>query len=122
MHNRSLFLTAALLAATSGVAGAQVVRQIPSDNTAYGTTAAEFLLLAPTARGMALGNSFSALVTDISSLYPVHKLDGKWMLESRYLSLIKADKTLQPIAIVDWRTGETKATSDKPVSAQIFAR
>jgi len=69
MHNRSLILTVALLSAASGVARAQVVRQIPSDNTAYGTTAAEFLLLAPTARGMALGNSFSALVTDISSLH-----------------------------------------------------
>lgn len=69
MHNRSLILTVALLSAASGVASAQVVRQIESDNTAYGTTAAEFLLLAPTARGMALGNSFSALVTDISSLH-----------------------------------------------------
>jgi len=69
MHNRSLILTVALLSAASGVARAQVVRQVPSDNTAYGTTAAEFLLLAPTARGMALGNSFSALVTDISSLH-----------------------------------------------------
>ena len=69
MHNRSLILTVALLSAASGVARAQVVRQVESDNTAYGTTAAEFLLLAPTARGMALGNSFSALVTDISSLH-----------------------------------------------------
>ena len=69
MHNRSLILTVALLSAASGVARAQVVRQIPTDNTAYGTTAAEFLLLAPTARGMALGNSFSALVTDISALH-----------------------------------------------------
>lgn len=69
MHNRSLILTVALLTAATGVARAQVVRQIQSDNTAYGTTAAEFLLLAPTARGMALGNSFSALVTDISSLH-----------------------------------------------------
>ena len=69
MHNRSLFLAVALLSAASGAASAQVVRQIASDNTAYGTTAAEFLLLAPTARGMALGNSFAALTTDISALH-----------------------------------------------------
>ena len=67
MHNRSVIISLALLAATAGAAQAQ--RQIESDNTAYGTTAAEFLLLAPTARGAALGNSFSALVTDISSLH-----------------------------------------------------
>jgi len=67
MHNRSLFLTFALLAGVAGTAAAQ--RQIESDNTAYGTTAAEFLLFAPTARGAALGNSFAALATDISSLH-----------------------------------------------------
>jgi len=43
--------------------------QIKSDNTAYGTTAAEFLLLPPTARGAALGGSFAALATDLSSVY-----------------------------------------------------
>jgi hypothetical protein len=43
--------------------------QIKSDNTAYGTTAAEFLLLAPTARGAALGGSFAALTTDLSAVY-----------------------------------------------------
>jgi hypothetical protein len=39
------------------------------DNTAYGTTAAEFLLLGAGARGTALGGSFAAIATDISSLY-----------------------------------------------------
>jgi hypothetical protein len=68
MRNRSVLITIGLLVAASGVASAQV-RQIESDNTAYGTTAAEFLLLAPTARGAALGNSFAALTTDISSLH-----------------------------------------------------
>ncbi len=67
MRNRSLFLTIALLTAAGGTAQAQ--RQIESDNTAYGTTAAEFLLFAPTARGAALGNAFAALATDISSLH-----------------------------------------------------
>ena len=67
MRNRSLMFTFALLAAASGTAQAQL--QVESDNTAYGTTAAEFLLFAPTARGSALGNSFSALVTDVSALH-----------------------------------------------------
>ncbi len=69
MRNRSVILTFALLAASSSVARAQIVRQIETDNTAYGTTAAEFLLMAPTARGAALGNSFAAIATDVSALY-----------------------------------------------------
>jgi hypothetical protein len=39
------------------------------DNTAYGTTSAEFLLLGAGARGAALGGSFAAIATDISALY-----------------------------------------------------
>jgi hypothetical protein len=39
------------------------------DNTAYGTTSAEFLLLGAGARGTALGGSFAAIATDISALY-----------------------------------------------------
>jgi hypothetical protein len=39
------------------------------DNTSYGTTSAEFLLLGAGARGTALGGSFAAIATDISSLY-----------------------------------------------------
>ena len=70
MRNRSVILALALLAATGGVARAQVdVRQIPSDNTAYGTTSAEFLTFAPNARGAALGDAFAALATDISALF-----------------------------------------------------
>lgn len=42
---------------------------LPSDNTAYGTTAAEFLLLGAGARGLALGGAYSALATDVSALY-----------------------------------------------------
>jgi hypothetical protein len=42
---------------------------IRQDNTAYGTTSAEFLLMAPTARGAALGAGFGALATDISAMY-----------------------------------------------------
>ena len=39
-----------------------------NDNTGYGTTAAEFLLLGANARGMALGGSYSAVATDIGGL------------------------------------------------------
>ncbi|NIM52521.1 MAG: PorV/PorQ family protein [Gemmatimonadales bacterium] len=39
------------------------------DNTAFGTTSAEFLLLGAGARGAALGNSFAALATDPTALY-----------------------------------------------------
>jgi hypothetical protein len=39
------------------------------DNTAYGTTSAEFLLLGAGARGTALGSSFAAIATDVSALY-----------------------------------------------------
>jgi hypothetical protein len=40
-----------------------------NDNTGFGTTSAEFLLLGAGARGTALGGAFAAIATDISSLY-----------------------------------------------------
>ena len=57
---------AALVLVAGPVAG-QV--SLPSDNTAYGTTAGEFLLLGAGARGLSLGGAYAALATDISSLY-----------------------------------------------------
>jgi len=39
------------------------------DNTGYGTTAGEFLLLGAGARGAALGDGFSALTKDVTALY-----------------------------------------------------
>ena len=39
------------------------------NNTAYGTTADEFLLLAPSARGRRSAAAFAALTTDVSSVY-----------------------------------------------------
>lgn len=39
------------------------------DNTSYGTTSGEFLLLGAGARGTALGSSFAAIATDVSALY-----------------------------------------------------
>jgi hypothetical protein len=68
MRNRSVLLTLALLVGAAGAARAQTI-QIESDNTAYGTTAAEFLTFAPTARGAALGYSFAALATDVSAVF-----------------------------------------------------
>jgi len=40
-----------------------------ADNTAYGTTSAEFLLFGAGARGTALGGAFAAIATDPSALY-----------------------------------------------------
>ena len=40
-----------------------------NDNTGFGTTSAEFLLLGAGARGTALGGAFAAIATDVSSLY-----------------------------------------------------
>ncbi len=69
MHNRSLILAVSLLAAVAGASQAQAPPLGQRNNTAYGTTSAEFLLMAPTARGAALGESFAALTTDISALF-----------------------------------------------------
>lgn len=42
---------------------------INQNNTPYGTTSAEFLLLGAGARGTALGGAFAALAEDVSALY-----------------------------------------------------
>src|SRR3954464_15273358 len=64
---RHLALMAALLSGLPAIARAQ--GDINQDNTAYGTTAAEFLLFGAGARGTALGGAFAAIATDVSSLY-----------------------------------------------------
>jgi len=61
-----------LLNALPAVAAAQNQTGQPvgqEDNTAYGTTSAEFLLLGAGARGTALGSSFAAIASDVSALY-----------------------------------------------------
>jgi hypothetical protein len=40
-----------------------------NDNTGFGTTSAEFLLLGAGARGTALGGAYGAMATDVSALY-----------------------------------------------------
>ena len=76
MVSRSLKIGTAVLAAlvAFGTAGrAQVtgptVHQFETNNTAYGTTAAEFLLIPATARGAALGGSFAALTNDLGAMH-----------------------------------------------------
>jgi hypothetical protein len=81
MGKRFVLIGAALIAASlAGAAGARAqapvcggtagpCSTIPVNNTAYGTTADEFLLLAPSARGMALGGAYAALSTDVASVY-----------------------------------------------------
>lgn len=65
---RRFALVAALLGA--GTSGALVAQDdVNQDNTAYGTTAAEFLLLGAGARGTALGGAFAAIATDVSAIY-----------------------------------------------------
>lgn len=43
--------------------------QIPSDNTAFGGSSAEFLEFGAGARGMALGGAFGTIVDDVSALH-----------------------------------------------------
>src|SRR5438132_11559678 len=58
---------AALVLLAARPAAGQIT--VPTDTTAYGTTAAEFLLLGASARGLALSEAYAALSTDVSALY-----------------------------------------------------
>jgi hypothetical protein len=74
MMKGSLKIGAAVLLAlgalsASARAQAPAIRQVVTDNTAYGTTSAEFLLIPATARGSALGSSYAALANDLGSMY-----------------------------------------------------
>jgi hypothetical protein len=62
-----LVLLVALLGGTAPSLAAQAGTK--QDNTAYGSTSAEFLLLGAGARGTALGGAYSALANDASALY-----------------------------------------------------
>jgi hypothetical protein len=61
---RSLAVVTLSVAAASPAASQAVV-----DNTAFGTTSAEFLLLGAGARAAALGGSFAAVANDVTALY-----------------------------------------------------
>ncbi|HJS47630.1 MAG TPA: PorV/PorQ family protein [Gemmatimonadales bacterium] len=68
---RSFYKIRTLLSAVAvaGLVPAAAAAQETDDNTAFGTTSAEFLLLGAGARGAALGGSFAALADDPSALY-----------------------------------------------------
>ena len=67
-HSVARVVALTLLAATPVVVGAQSTA-VKRDNTGYGTTAAEFLLIGANARGMALGGGYLPLATDLGALY-----------------------------------------------------
>ncbi|MDH3292059.1 MAG: PorV/PorQ family protein [Gemmatimonadota bacterium] len=72
MHSplrRALLGAAALGVFTFGAVQAQEVPLPGIDNTAFGGSSAEFLLLGAGARGAALGSSFAAIATDATALY-----------------------------------------------------
>ena len=62
-------LTGALLATVAVVGLPATGFAQDDDNTPYGTTSAEFLLLGAGARGAALGGAFASLADDASALY-----------------------------------------------------
>ncbi len=68
-HSVARVVAIALLAASPSLLGAQSSGAVGKDNTGYGTTSAEFLLIGANARGMALGGGYSALATDVGALY-----------------------------------------------------
>jgi hypothetical protein len=68
-HTAHGLALAALLVGGMPAALAAQASEINADNTPYGTTSGEFLLLGASARGAALGNAFQAIVNDVSSLY-----------------------------------------------------
>jgi hypothetical protein len=68
-HSVARVAALALLAATPSILRAQATNEGSSDNTGYGTTSAEFLLIGANARGMALGGGYMALATDLGGMY-----------------------------------------------------
>ncbi len=63
---RNLALAALLSGVPAGLAAQDDINQ---DNTAYGTTSAEFLLFGAGARGTALGGAYASIANDASALY-----------------------------------------------------
>lgn len=68
-HSVARVAALALLAASPSILRAQATNEGSSDNTGYGTTSAEFLLIGANARGMALGGGYMALANDLGALY-----------------------------------------------------
>jgi hypothetical protein len=66
LSKRLVLLAAVLVGMPVGLAAQAGVNQ---DNTPYGTTSAEFLLLGAGARGAALGSAYASIANDVSALY-----------------------------------------------------
>ena len=64
-HTAPGLALAALLVGGLPAALAAQASEINADNTPYGTTSGEFLLLGASARGAALGNAFQAIANDV---------------------------------------------------------
>ena len=98
---RAFSMTCLALALVAGPVAGQVTT--PIDNTAYGTTSAEFLLLGAGARGAALGGAYAALSTDISALYynpgGVSQIDHSGAMVSSYTYVDNTRYTWAGIAI-----------------------
>lgn len=62
-------LALALGALVASPAKSQTIPRPGIDNTGFGTTSAEFLMLGAGARGAALGGAFAAIADDITALY-----------------------------------------------------
>jgi hypothetical protein len=58
--------------------------------------------------------------TGTLSLYPAFQKDGKWMLEGRYIPVVKADKATKLDVIGELRGGELKVKSNTPRRANVF--
>jgi hypothetical protein len=68
-QSRVLGTLMGLAALVAAPLAAQTTAPTTVDNTGYGTTTAEFLLLGAGARGVALGNGFTALANDVTAMY-----------------------------------------------------
>lgn len=66
---KHLGIVVALLSGVTTITTAQTSDDINQNNTGYGTTAGEFLLMGAGARGTALGGAYSAITNDPSALY-----------------------------------------------------
>jgi uncharacterized protein UPF0164 len=69
MTNRLHRVLGTLMGLAALTSAPLVAQQGQQDNTGYGGTAGEFLLLGAGARGAALGGAFAALTQDVTSLY-----------------------------------------------------
>ena len=91
---RHLALMAALLSGLPAIASAQ--DDVNQDNTAYGTTAAEFLLFGAGARGAALGGAFAAIgMADFDRAF--HLLSEAIDHRTNFVNLLAVEPFFDPL-------------------------